>query len=151
MTWHIETHIRKIKKAGLCLCNATTVKNVDIASKLIWKAHPSHPHEDSPFRERMACSFAPPKSRTLRMPIAEIGENCSIFWSSSSWSTSLLQFSLTTLFLEVAHQVGVPKSNIEIFWIPVFEWCLVECGSTNEHQKYIYMCWKEIRLHAPIC
>jgi len=43
-------------------------------------------------------------------------------------------------------KVGMPESNIEIIWIPIFEWHVVRCESKNSHQKN--MCLKEIRLHA---
>ena len=36
------------------------------------------------------------------------------------------------LRLEVFHmhtKVGVPNSNIAIIWTPIFEWCVVRCGS----------------------
>jgi hypothetical protein len=36
-----------------------------------------------------------------------------------------------------------PVTHLE--WIPIFEWCIVKCGSKNRHQKD--MCLKEIGKH----
>lgn len=43
--------------------------------------------------------------------------------------------------------VSVSKlSNIEIIWMPIFEWYVGRYGSDKRHQKHMNL--KEIRLHA---
>ena len=45
-------------------------------------------------------------------------------------------------------EVDRPHSNIATFWTLMFEWCVVGCGSKNNHWKY--MCSNEIGLHVQI-
>ena len=33
------------------------------------------------------------------------------------------------------HKVDVPKSNITIIWMPIFDWYVVKCESKNWHQR----------------
>ena len=43
-------------------------------------------------------------------------------------------------------KVDEPNLITYLNWTPIFEWCVVRCGSKNGYQKD--MCLKEIGLHA---
>ena len=69
--------------------------------------------------------------------------NIHIFW----WSfltTNLGIWHTIQVSHEGPHKADVPKSNIATIWIPIFEWCVVRCGSKNGHQINIRI--KEVAL-----
>jgi hypothetical protein len=54
--------------------------------------------------------------------------------------------SISIVDLKQFTKVDVPNSNIAMISTPIFEWCVVRCGSKNGNQKE--MCLEEIGQRA---